>query len=103
MLAGVLQEGVHQLGVYQVPGLQLIEDVMATVVGHATQDGETGDQHRVVVVPEGPVLDEADETVEAPEGDQLAADGWVGAKPVKMKRVRGETRQGRHQPNVSLI
>ena len=88
MLAGVLQEGVHQLGIYQVSGVQFIKHVVATVVSHATQDGKTSHQHSVVVVPERAVLDETDETVEAAEVGQFTADGRVGAKPGKIERVR---------------
>ena len=43
LLARIFKEGVHQLGINQISGVQLIKDVVATVMSHTTEDGEAGD------------------------------------------------------------
>ena len=50
LLGTVLQEGVHQLGVNQVPSPKTIKDSMSAVMSDAAEHSETGDQHSVVVV-----------------------------------------------------
>ena len=50
LLGAVLQEGVHQLGVNQVPSPKTIKDSMSAVMSDAAEHSETGDQHSVVVV-----------------------------------------------------
>lgn len=52
LLGAILEEGVHQLGVNQVPGIQAVKHPVAAVMSHAAEDGETGDQDGVIVVAE---------------------------------------------------
>ena len=87
LLGAVLQEGVHQLGVDEVAGVEAVEDVVAAVVRDAAQDGEAGHQHRVVVVAERAVLDEADQRVEAAQGEQLSAHRGVRAESEEIFRL----------------
>ena len=87
LLGAVLQEGVHQLGVDEVAGVEAVEDVVSAVVRDAAQDGEAGHQHRVVVVAERAVLDEADQRVEAAQGEQLSAHRGVRAESEEIFRL----------------
>ena len=81
LLGAILEEGVHQLGVNEVPGVQAVEHPVAAVMGDAAEDGETGDQDGVTVVAERPVLDQSDERVQAPESDELVTHPGVRAEP----------------------
>ena len=80
LLGAILEEGVHQLGVNEVPGVQAVEHPVAAVMGDAAEDGETGDQDGVTVVAERPVLDQSDERVQAPESDELVTHAGVRAE-----------------------
>lgn len=57
LLARILKEGVHQLGINQISGVKMIKDVVAAVVSHTAEDSKTGHQDGVVVVPQCSVLD----------------------------------------------
>ena len=57
LLGGILHEGIHQLGINQISGVKMIKDVVATVVSDTAEDGKTGHQDGVIVVPECSVLD----------------------------------------------
>ena len=60
---------------------------MSAVVRDAAQDGEAGHQHRVVVVAEAAVLAEADQRVEAAQGEQLSAHRGVRAESGEIFRL----------------
>ena len=81
LLGAILEEGVHQLGVNQVPGIQAVKHPVAAVMGDAAEDGETGDQDGVIVVTEGSVLDQRHERGEAAERDELVTHRGVRAEP----------------------
>ena len=52
LLGAILEEGVHQFGVNQVPSIQAVKHPVAAMMGDAAEDGETGDQDGVIVVAE---------------------------------------------------
>ena len=89
LLGAILEEGVHQLGVNQVPGIQAVKHPVAAVMSDAAEDGETGDQDGVIVVAEGAVLDEGHERVETPERDELVTHGGVRAEPGERESMSG--------------
>ena len=52
LLGAILEEGVHQLGVNQVPGIQAVKHPVSAVMGDAAENSETRDQDGVIVVTE---------------------------------------------------
>ena len=45
----------------------MIEDVVSAVVSHTAEDGQTGHQDGVVVVPQRPLLDQSHQGLQASE------------------------------------
>ena len=88
LLRAVLEEAVHQLGVDEVPRLQVVEDTVAAVVGDPAEDGEAGNEDGVVVVSAGGLLAQPDKGGQASHGNQLLAHGLHTAQPGE--RVSGQ-------------
>lgn len=81
LLGAVLEEGVHQLGVNEISGLQRIKDIMAAMMSNAAEDSQTSHEDSVVVVAESPVLDQSHQSVESSQFDELVTHDWVGTQP----------------------
>ena len=63
----------------------MIKDVVAAVVSHTPEDGETGHQDGVIVVPQSSVLHQSNQSLQASEGGEVTADRGVRAKPAIMR------------------
>ena len=63
----------------------MIKDVVAAVVSHAAEDGQTGDQDGVIVVPQSSLLHQRYQGLQASQGGQLTADSRVRAEPATVR------------------
>ena len=88
LLGAVLEEAVHQLGIDEVPRLEVVEDTIAAVVGDPAEDGKTGNEDGVVVVSAGGLLAQPDKGGQASHGNELLAHGLDTAQPGE--RVSGQ-------------